>query len=91
MLYIIKVKLIRNGLKMKLSDILNEMTVDNALKLFKLSHDDLNNKSLIKNTYRQLSKKYHPDKGGNVDMMKKIMIPCLTIAVSAYLLTGFVC
>lgn len=48
------------------------MAVDDALDLFGISKEDLSNKDLIKKKYRQLSLKYHPDRGGSDELMKRV-------------------
>jgi hypothetical protein len=49
-----------------------DMSIDHALNLFGLSVNDLGDKDLIKNTFRKLVFKNHPDRGGNEEIMKQI-------------------
>lgn len=55
-----------------LKRILFEMSVSDALDLFGMSQSELGDKEAIKKKYRQLSIKYHPDRGGDIEMMKKV-------------------
>lgn len=50
------------------------MSVDDALSIFGLSQSDLDDKKLINKTYRALALKNHPDKGGDLELMKKITV-----------------
>lgn len=56
----------------KLMDILLEMAVEDALKLFNLKKEDLKDKELVTKRYRKLSKKFHPDFGGSEEEMQEI-------------------
>ncbi len=49
-----------------------EMSVNDALTLFDMSASDLGDVNLIKKKYRELSIKHHPDKGGDLETMKKV-------------------
>lgn len=57
---------------MKLKKILQEITVDAALKLFNLSSSDLSDPTKIKAAYRTAALKAHPDKGGSDEAFKVV-------------------
>ena len=51
-----------------------KMSVDDALSIFGLTSSDLGNQKLIDKTYRALTMKHHPDKGGDLKRMQDITV-----------------
>lgn len=48
------------------------MTLDEAIRLLGLENTDLTPEN-IRKAFRQKSKQYHPDLGGDAEMMKKVI------------------
>lgn len=61
---------------MKFYNWLNEMSlsVDDALEIFGMSRKDAEDFDKLQKKYRELSKKHHPDLGGDVKEMQKVSV-----------------
>lgn len=49
-----------------------DMSIDHALNVFGLSTNDLGDQDKIKQTFKSLAVKHHPDRGGKHEMMQQI-------------------
>ena len=53
-------------------NIISEMSIPDAIKVFGIKQDELADKDLIKKTYRRLAVQNHPDRGGSTEAMQDV-------------------
>lgn len=58
------------------------MSFDAALKVFDISAEDVADKKLVKDKYRQLQRQHHPDIGGDVEVAKQVNLAYEVLAKS---------